>query len=110
MKPLIAAALAASCLAACAKNPDAIPAISMPTAAYSGMTCEQLATEYIRASTALAQVETQQRQAATGDAVGVFLIGVPLSSLGGGDKEGLVAQYKGEVLAIGAKQKELKCF
>jgi hypothetical protein len=48
--------------------------------------------------TALDTVSAQQRQAQTGDAVGVFLIGVLMSS--GGDKEGAVAQHKGELIAI----------
>jgi len=35
-----------------------------------------------------------------GDAVGVFLIGVPVSSLSGSDKEGLIATSKGKVTAL----------
>jgi hypothetical protein len=35
-----------------------------------------------------------------GDAIGVFLIGVPVSSLSGGDKEGLIAAAKGKELAL----------
>lgn len=45
---------------------------------------------------ALAQLSTGQRQAVMGDAVGVFLIGVPVSSLTGSDREGLIAQKKRE--------------
>lgn len=94
------AMLVAMAAAGCAKNPDAIVALNMPANAYAGLSCEQLATEHRRSSDALASVSQQQRQAATGDAVGVFLIGVPVSSLSGGDKEGLVAQHKGEIVAI----------
>lgn len=81
----------------------------MPPNAYSGLTCEQLFAEHQKSSAALAAVEVQQRQAVTGDAVGVFLIGVPMSSLSGADKEGLVAQHKGEVIAIQAQQRNQKC-
>ena len=95
-------AVAAFALAACAKNPDAIAPIAMPVNAYFGLTCDQLVTEHQRSSAALAAVSQQQKQAATGDAVGVFLIGVPVSSLSGGDKEGLVAQHKGALVARGA--------
>lgn len=104
-------ALIAVCttFAACAKNPEAITALSMPPNAYSGLTCEQLAAEHQKSSAALSSVESQQRQAVNGDAVGVFLIGVPMSSLTGGDKEGLVAQYKGEVIAIQSQQRSQKC-
>ncbi len=95
--------------AACAKNPDAISPISMPINAYSGLSCDQLAAEYQRSSMALAAVSEQQRGAVMGDAVGVFLVGVPVSSLTGADKEGLVAQHKGEVIAIQAAARNQGC-
>lgn len=102
-------AVAAFALGACAKNPDAIAPIAMPVNAYFGLTCDQLVTEHQRSSAALAAVSQQQKQAATGDAVGVFLIGVPVSSLSGGDKEGLVAQHKGELVAIEGAMRSQHC-
>jgi hypothetical protein len=96
-------------LAACARNPESIAPMTMPVNAYSGLSCQQLAEEHRRSSLALAQVESQQRQAATGDAVGVFLIGVPVSSLGGGNVEGQVAQRKGELVSIEAQQRQQRC-
>lgn len=103
------AVLVAAAAAGCAKNPDAIVPITMPVNAYSGLSCEQLAAEHRRSSEALAAVSEQQKQAATGDAVGVFLIGVPVSSLSGGDKEGLVAQHKGEIVAIEGAMRSQQC-
>lgn len=103
---VLAALLAAS---GCAKGPDAITPMAMPVNAYSGLTCEQLAAEHQRSTTALAAVSAQQKQAVTGDAVGVFLVGVPMSSLTGGDKEGFVAQHKGEVIAVQAAQRYAGC-
>lgn len=44
----------------------------------------------------LAALEKQQSSAATGDALGVFLIGVPTTSLTGGDKAGEIAVEKGK--------------
>lgn len=96
-------------LAGCAKNPDAIAPITMPANAYGGLTCEQLAAEHQRSSAALAAVSEQQKQAATGDAVGVFLLGVPVSSLSGADKEGLVALHKGEIVAIEGAMRSQQC-
>ena len=43
----------------------------------------------------LALLSNQQSKAATGDALGVFLIGVPVSSLAGGDHETEIAILKG---------------
>lgn len=40
---------------------------------------------------------------------GVFLIGVPVSSLTGADKEGIIAQRKGEVVAIEVAQRQAGC-
>ena len=99
----------AGVLAGCAKNPDAIAPISMPVNAYAGLSCDQLVVEHRRSAATLAAVSQQQKQAATGDAVGVFLIGVPVSSLSGGDKEGLVAQHKGEIVAIEGAMRAQHC-
>lgn len=43
----------------------------------------------------LALLSNQQSKAATGDALGVFLIGVPVSSLSGNDHEAEIAILKG---------------
>lgn len=87
-------------LAACASRPDAIRPVDIPVAAYSGNDCKALAAELLKEQNNLTIVSKQQNSAATGDAVGVFLVGVPLSSTLGGDKEGEVAVAKGKVLAI----------
>ena len=41
-----------------------------------------------------------QKKAVSGDAFGVFLIGVPVSSLNDKDKEGAIATSKGKILAL----------
>ncbi|MEW9808725.1 hypothetical protein [Mesorhizobium marinum] len=108
IRPLVAA-VAVVLLAGCAKRPDAITPMSMPANAYSGLSCAQLASEHQKSSAALTTVSQAQNNAATGDAVGVFLIGVPMSSTFGGDQEGKVAQHKGEIVAIEAMQKNKGC-
>jgi hypothetical protein len=45
---------------------------------------------------------------ATGDAVGVFLLGIPFSKLSG-DFEGEIAQLKGELEALDTAQVKAKC-
>lgn len=95
---LAAAILAA--LSSCAKRPDAIVPVDIPMAAYANQDCQQLAQELIKEQQNLAAVSKAQNDAATGDAFGVFLIGVPMSSTFGGDKEGQVAVNKGKVQAI----------
>lgn len=43
----------------------------------------------------LAIISNQQSKAATGDALGVFLVGVPVASLAGADHEAEIAILKG---------------
>lgn len=95
---LVAATIAA--VSSCAKRPDAIVPVDIPMAVYDSQNCQQLGNELIKEQQNLAAVSKAQNEAATGDAVGVFLIGVPMSSAVGGDKEGQVAVSKGKVQAI----------
>lgn len=87
-------------VAACAQSPDSIAPAAMPGGMYDSLSCTAARDEYTRVTTGLAALEAQQRSAVAGDAVGVFLIGVPMSSLTGGDKAGLIAAEKGKALAL----------
>lgn len=89
-------------IAACAKSPDAIAPVSMGNA-FAGVSCAQAAADLNAERTTLAALEGKQRGAVAGDAVGVFLIGVPVSSLTGGNVEGQIAASKGKVLALSAR-------
>ncbi|MBB4193364.1 hypothetical protein GGE45_003059 [Rhizobium aethiopicum] len=48
----------------------------------------------------LDDLSKQQISAANGDAFGVFLVGVPIGRVAGGDKEGEIAASKGKVSAM----------
>lgn len=100
---------AAATVCGCAKRPDAIVPAEVPMAAYTGQECGALDTEIARERATLAALSKAQHDAATGDAFGVFLIGVPMSSTFGGDKEGQVAVSKGKVQAIEAAMKSKAC-
>ena len=101
MKTLTPILLAAS-LAACSPLPDAIAPAPMPGLA-DGLSCSvassRLATERAR----YAELAQLQRNAATADAIGVFIAFVPLGNLTGGNKEGLIAESKGKIAAYGAR-------
>jgi hypothetical protein len=94
---------------ACAKRPDAIPPIAVSESGYMAMDCPQLATELRLEREKLAALTQQQNDAATGDAVGVFLIGVPTASVFGGDKEGKLAVSKGTVMAMENAERAKNC-
>ncbi|KPF47051.1 hypothetical protein [Rhizobium sp. AAP43] len=109
MKKLVLAAATLAALSSCAKRPDAIVPVDIPMAVYQGQTCQQLGQEMIKEQQNLAAVSKAQNDAANGDAFGVFLIGVPMSSAVGGDKEGQVAVAKGKVQSIENSLKSKGC-
>lgn len=69
-------------LAGCATPPGRIK-----PAAYAG-NCPA------NAEQRLAELSSVQQSAATNDALGVFLIGLPVGSMGGGDHEAEIARLK----------------
>lgn len=86
--------------AGCATRPDAITPATVSATEYAGLSCQETNTLLAEKRTSLQEAERQQNRAATGDAIGVFLVLLPVGSLIGADNEGIVAQYKGEVLAL----------
>lgn len=80
----VALSLAVS-VAGCASSPERIKPTYVSEDRYLGWTCEQLAAESQRLADALTVASEKQKKASKGDAVGVFLIGLPVSSMSGGD-------------------------
>ena len=78
-------------------------------AAYTNLTCEMIAAELVTEQTSLAALSKAQGEAATADAVGVFLVGVPVGSVTGGDKEGLIAVSKGKIEALQGAARSKGC-
>lgn len=89
-------------IAACAQNPNSIAPVSMGDA-YAGISCNQARGAIGPERQTLAALEAKQKSAVTGDALGVFLIGVPVSSLTGGDVAGQIALSKGKLAALEAR-------
>lgn len=89
-------------IAACAQSPNAIAPVSM-AGAFDATPCQQAADMLAAERQTLAALESKQRSAVTGDAIGVFLIGVPVSSLSGGDVAGHIGASKGKVMALEAR-------
>lgn len=100
-KPVYVLALCAL-ISACAQSPDAIAPVSMGNA-FASTSCPSARAALAQEEQTLAALSAQQRQAATGDALGVFLIGVPVSSLTGNDKAGLIGASKGKIIALEAR-------
>lgn len=102
MRTLSFLVLALGLLGACAKSPDAIAPVSMGDA-YQHVSCSKARTMLSEEEANLQALSVQQSNAATGDAIGVFLIAVPMSSVTGGDKAGEIAASKGKVEALKAR-------
>lgn len=109
MKNGIFAIFCVAAVSACAKQPDQIAAVDIGADAYSRYSCSQLVSEKTKISQELENLSARQKSAASGDAWGVFLLGLPLSSMSGGDQEALIAVAKGKVQAIDQKIVAKKC-
>lgn len=89
-------------IAACAQSPSSIAPVSFGNA-YANVSCQQARADLIAERQTLAALEGKQKGAVAGDAIGVLLIGVPMSSLTGGDVAGHIATSKGKVIALEAR-------
>jgi len=94
---------------ACAKRPENIAAVQMDTAHYEQMSCRSLAAEKSKITSELEALSADQNSAANSDAWGVFLLGMPWSSMSGNDQETLIAVAKGRLDAIDLVQAKKNC-
>ena len=101
MKRLFALA-ALPLIAACAQSPSSIQPVSMGNA-FAAVDCASARNMLAEEREKLAALESQQNAAVAGDALGVFLIGVPMSSLSGGDVSGHIAASKGKIISLEAR-------
>ena len=95
-------------LGGCATRPESIHASYVSHEKFSDLDCEQLRVRQAETKSQLVRVSAQQDSKANGDAVGVFLLGIPFSKLSG-DHEAEIAQLKGEVEALDTAQVKAKC-
>lgn len=108
MQRIIVVTLGTLLLAGCATRPESIHASYVSHEKFGYLDCPQLATKMDDTRTELVKFSKMQDDKANGDAVGVFLLGIPFSKLSG-DHEGDIARLKGEVEAIETSQIKLKC-
>ena len=99
MKRTTLALTLAATLAACAPRPDAIAPVPM-TGAFDGISCTTARAQLAREQASLATLSRQQNDAATADAIGIFVAIIPISTVLGGDKSGEIAATKGKIDAL----------
>lgn len=88
-------AFATAAISACAQKPEAIQAAYVSPTSYQGWSCQQLQSEAVRVDAALMRASEQQEKARSNDTVGVIFLGLPVSSLSGGNVATQIADLKG---------------
>ncbi|MDQ2094289.1 hypothetical protein [Rhodalgimonas zhirmunskyi] len=96
-------------LSGCAQQPDQIAAVHIDDTTYSRQSCRALAEHELKQKQLLTALSADQKKAANGDALGVFLLGLPISSMSGSDKETEIAVAKGRIDAIERQKSRKGC-
>jgi len=109
MRSILGLMLAASFLTACATRPENIAAADIGSGAYNGRSCAQLAERNTHYTQELASLSADQNRAADGDALGVFLLGLPMSSMSGNDRETDIAIVRGHLNEIESARQARNC-
>lgn len=91
---------AAVCGGGCASRPENIPPAYASEMTYRGWTEEQMRAEQERLKAALSSAAAQQHKTRANDTAGVWLLGVPISSMTGRGVESEIARLKGELEAL----------
>lgn len=109
MKTYVLLAAAACVMAGCAQKPEAIQSAYVSPSTYQGWNCKQLQSEAVRIDNALVRASDQQSKARSNDTVGVIFLGLPVSSLSGGNVAPQIADLKGRKEVIEQTQIAQKC-
>lgn len=96
-------------VAACAQKPEDIMASYISPTTYQGWNCQQLQAEAVRVDNAISRASAQQLKARSDDTAGVILLGLPVSSLSGGNVAAQIADLKGRKEVIEQTQISSKC-
>jgi hypothetical protein len=96
-------------LAGCAKQPEAVAAAEIDAAPYARYSCSTLRQKEAEGQAAVESLSSQQKAAADNDALGVFLLGLPLASMSGNDPEAKLSIAKGQLHAIKTAKAKKGC-
>ncbi len=106
MKKIATLALVgALAVSACSKTPGAIAPVPMGNT-FAATDCHTVTAQLNAERTKLQELSGKQRAAAAADAVGVFLLLVPVGKVVGGDNEGEIGASKGKVIALEARAQQ----
>lgn len=94
---------------ACSPRPENIEAADIGQGAYSAMNCGQLSERQLHYNQQLTNLSAAQNRAASGDAWGVFLLGLPVSRMSGGDKATEISVTRGHLNEIAREMQRKNC-
>lgn len=109
MKHVLAVAISAVVLAGCAARPEDIAAADIGSGVYNGQSCAQLNERRVHYSQQLDALSADQSSARSADTVGVILLGLPLSSMSGNDRETEIAVTRGHLNEIERARQARNC-
>lgn len=93
----------------CSPRPENIEAADVGSGAYTSMNCRQLAERQLHFNQQLTDLSAAQNRAASGDAWGVFLLGLPVSRMSGGDRATEISVTRGHLNEIAREQQRKNC-
>lgn len=93
----------------CAKRPNAVVQANLPSETYANYSCGQLERLLVSEKANEKTLTSKQRGAADADAIGIFLVGIPVAGVLGGDVEGELSVAKGKVLSIQSQRIAKQC-
>jgi hypothetical protein len=102
MNKFLPLSLALTALTACAPSAMNIAPVDLGNA-YAGLGCAQAVNALAVEQAKLTALSSAQDSAVMGDAIGVALIGIPVSSLVGKNHAAEIGTAKGKVLALQAR-------
>lgn len=109
MKKILLLSAVVIVIASCAKKPENIAPVNIGSDVYANHSCSRLASEKLKISQDLERLSAKQNNAHNSDAMGVFLLGLPWSSMSGNDQEATIAIAKGRIQAIDRTKLRKRC-
>lgn len=100
VKLILSVSMLALCVQGCATRASSVTPVAIAAADYANLPCAEAQRQLVATRERVATLSDRQNQAAAMDAVGVFLVLLPVSSLFGGNVTGELAQAKGEEAAL----------
>lgn len=87
-------------ITACASRANSVAPVAVASSDYQSVSCDDARSLLVGARATESSLTRRQNNAATGDAVGVLLVLLPIGSIFGSDVSGELAAAKGEVIAL----------